>query len=172
MLGGYYPGQLYLGLSGWISAGVLTVQDALHAHYADNIIIIQQQNLVISNALHNHFADNLVLSEGKLLLINNSNHTLTSDVISLIINFLLETQNSKHFVSSNDVLKIINWDELGVYYGIYKKDRTESGALTPTEIAESLRYKPQRGEGDTFNVVELPSDGIYKPDNNNKTGVY
>lgn len=56
MLGGYYLGQLYLGLSGQVSAGSITIQNTDHGHSAGNITLVQH-TLDIDSNVHTLFDD-------------------------------------------------------------------------------------------------------------------
>ncbi len=75
MLGGYYLGQAYLGISGLPAAGLLTIQDSSHSHSVDNITLIQQHLLAIANSAHTLTSENLALIEHKLLAIANATHS-------------------------------------------------------------------------------------------------
>ena len=41
---------------------VLVIQDALHGHTADNLVLVQHNVLVIQDALHAHTAENVTLT--------------------------------------------------------------------------------------------------------------
>lgn len=104
MLGGYYLGQLYLGISGLPAAGILSIQNTSHDHTVDNIILLQQHVVVVSNTTHSLVSDNLDLIEHKTLVLNNTSHTLTSDVIALIQQHTLAVANSLHGLTSDNIV--------------------------------------------------------------------
>ena len=104
MLGGYYLGQHYLGISGWIGSGTLSVQNTEHSHTVTNITLLQQHVLVVDNTTHSLTSDNIALTEHKTLVIASANHALTSDTISLIQQHLLAIANSSHGLTSDNIL--------------------------------------------------------------------
>lgn len=104
MFGGYYLGQLYLGISGLPSAGSLTVQNTDHAHTVDNITLIQQHVLVVDNTTHSLTSDNLDLVEHKTLVIASASHSLVSDVISLIQQHTLVVSDAVHGLTSENIV--------------------------------------------------------------------
>lgn len=61
----------------------LGVQDALHSHTADNIVLTQDHNLVVQDASHAHTADNIVLTQVHNLVIQDALHSHTADNITL-----------------------------------------------------------------------------------------
>ena len=81
----------------------LTINDALHAHTADNIVLSQVHNLLIDEASHSHEADNLVLSQVHPLAVNDSNHAHIADNLLLSQAHGLVINSSGHGVSSDNV---------------------------------------------------------------------
>lgn len=60
MLGGYYLGYSYLGISGTLNQDdILIIQNALHGHYVDNIDLLQICSLLIDAALHSTSSDKI-----------------------------------------------------------------------------------------------------------------
>ena len=105
MLGGYYLGQLYLGLSGKVSAGSITVQNTDHVHSADNITLVQHYTVVVSNATHSATSDVLDIIENKLLDIASADNSLTSDNISLVQQHTLAIADTLYgLISDNTIL--------------------------------------------------------------------
>lgn len=104
MLGGYYLGQAYFGISGWTGAGLLTVQNTDHGHTTDNITLIQQHVIVVDNTTHSLTSQVIDLIEHKLLAINSTSHGLTSDVINLIQQHTLAIANSLHGLTSDNII--------------------------------------------------------------------
>lgn len=104
MLGGYYLGQQYLGISGWTASGAITVQNASHSHTVDNIALIQQHVLVVNDTTHSLTSDILDLIEHKTLAIASASHSLTSDIISLIQQHTIVISDSLHGLTSDSII--------------------------------------------------------------------
>ena len=103
MLGGYFLGQIYLGISGLPSSGELTVQSSIHSHSVDNITLIQQHVIALSNASHSLTSDNLDLIEHKTLVVNSAVHSLISDVIALTQAHTIVVANTTHGLTSDEI---------------------------------------------------------------------
>lgn len=106
MLGGYYLGQQYLGISGLPSAGVISVQDSSHSHGVDNITLIQQHVLTLADTTHSLTSDNLDLIEHKTLVIDSSLHSLTSDSIVLVQAHTIVVEDTTHGLTSDNIVII------------------------------------------------------------------
>ena len=106
MLGGYYLGQLYLGESGSMQSGLLTIQDSFHDHTVDNINIIQQHLITVQDALHGHTVDNIILTENKTLVIASSLHSLTSGSIVLVQAHTIAVEDTTHGLTSDNIVII------------------------------------------------------------------
>ena len=138
MLGGYYLGQAYLGISGWTATGTLTVQGATHEHTADEIVLVQKHTLSVSDSAHSHEAEgNIVLDKYLLLNVPDPGVFLvTSHEIPLIQNHTLLVDNTLHQLI-NSLARVIDWAEYNRYFGIYIKDfgdRTKNvDTLVPAE---------------------------------------
>ena len=76
----------------------LTINDALHAHTADNIVLSQVHNLLIDEAGHAHEADNLVLSQVHGLIIDEASHSHEADnlVLSQVHNLIISDGAHDH----------------------------------------------------------------------------
>jgi hypothetical protein len=85
---------------------VLVIQDATHAHSADNIVLTQQNTLVVQDGAHAHAADNVVLTGvGVDLIIQDGVHAHSADNLELIQANVLTIQDSTHaHLSDNLVL--------------------------------------------------------------------
>ena len=103
MLGGYYLGQAYLGISGLPSTGSLTVQDSSHSLTSDNIALIQQHVIALADAIHSLTSDNLDLIEHKTLVIDSTIHSLTSDNIVLTQAHTIVVENTTHGLTSDNI---------------------------------------------------------------------
>lgn len=84
MLGGYYLGQLYLGISGLPDTGTLSVQSSSHQLSSDNITITQKHTLVTSSAVHSLASDNVTIIQKFILKADDTIHNITSDNVSII----------------------------------------------------------------------------------------
>lgn len=108
MLGGYYLGQLYLGISGLPSSGSLSAQNAEHSHSVDNITLIQHHIIALADASHSLTSDNIDLIENKTLVVASATHGLTSDVIALLQNHLLVVADTLHGLTSDNITLLQN----------------------------------------------------------------
>jgi hypothetical protein len=61
----------------------LVIQDAAHAHAADNLALTQVHSLAVADALHAHSADSLVLTQVHQLAIQDALHSHTADNVVL-----------------------------------------------------------------------------------------
>lgn len=170
MLGGYYLGQAYLGISGWTASGELTVQEASHNHSADNAVLTQWHMLALNDALHSLVSDSPPLSQHMSLThVNDANHSLASDVLLLLQQHLLTVEDTRHPFRMESILRIINWDELGVFTGIYKPDRSSRGAFEQSDDEDGI-LKPVRIGSGSLEEAMIDS-GILKP-TNKETGIF
>lgn len=152
MLGGYYLGQLYLGLSGQVYDGSITVQNTDNGHSADNITLVQHHTVVVSDTTHSLTAEgNLLLTQ--LLPLNQPAPGVflaTSTEIVLTQKHTLVIENTMH-TPIDTLTRIINFADYNRFSGIYIVDRTtnvdtlvpatsDSGTLM-TEFSAFGRYK-------------------------------
>lgn len=103
MYGGYYLGQLYLGISGLPSSGTLTVQSSSHQLSSDNLTLTQKHTLVINSAAHTLVSDNITITQKHQLSIANTIHALTSDNIVLTQKHVLALNNALHGLTSSNI---------------------------------------------------------------------
>ena len=96
-------------------------------------------------------------------------HTITSDNIRLIERHLLSVDDVIQYTSSKSILKIINWDELGVYSGIYRWARKNSGDLGEASSEGGILVPSRKSNTQSFGTSQ-PDGGIYKRKNND-TGI-
>ena len=91
-----------VGKPGVVSSGgsstSLTIQDALHGHTADGVVLTTQWLLAIAESLHGHAADNLTLSAtgAANLVVQDAAHAHIADSISLTTNWLLSIADALH----------------------------------------------------------------------------
>ncbi len=171
MLGGYYLGQIYLGISGTLSQkDVLIIQSATHNHYADNLEIIQLHFILIDGTIHSVTSENIDLEQLHNLLVSNTLHSVISDKASLTQLHNLLVGNANHSLTSSHILKIFNWDELGKFFGTYLKDYGDEGVLDKLDTPEKSIYILDREKLGTFTGSEPNETGTYIKDNN-KQGI-
>ena len=103
MLGGYYLGQLYLGVSGLPSAGILSLVPASHQLTSDNITLTQKHTLVVANALHGHTAGSVVLTQKHLLAVENAIHSLQTDNVAITSEQVLGINSAFHGLTSTNI---------------------------------------------------------------------
>lgn len=84
-----------------VSAGGATnlvIQDASHAHSADNLALTLDTTLAIADAAHAHAADNVTLSisSGTDLVVQDADHAHTADNLALTLDTTLAVQDATH----------------------------------------------------------------------------
>lgn len=139
MLGGYYFGQEYLGISGWTDSGTLTVRGTNHSNTADNIALIQQHVIVVDNTTHSWIAQNNILA------VDNTMHTLV-DTLSRIIN--LADYNYFSGIYIKDFGQSGYLREFGsLYAGTLILQNKNIGLLEPTQIDSGVFVKSTNKQG-------------------------
>lgn len=103
MLGGYYLGQLYLGISGLPSSGTLSVQNASHQLSSDNINLTQKHTLVVNSAVHTLTSGNITLIQKHALTVENASHTLMSENVALTSEHFLGVNDAYHGLTSTEI---------------------------------------------------------------------
>lgn len=81
----------------------LAINDASHGHAADNIGLTQDHQLTIQEALHSHSAENITLSTAIDLLINAAAHSHIADNIALTQDHQLVIQESNHAHAADNI---------------------------------------------------------------------
>lgn len=86
----------------------LTVQDASHAHAADNLALTQIHQLAVADSNHAHAADNVALTQGHVLVVADSSHAHAVDNVALDETpaTVLTVQDGLHALTSDAVLFI------------------------------------------------------------------
>lgn len=103
MLGGYYLGQLYLGMSGLPSAGVLSVVQSNHQLSSDNITLVQKHTIVIESAAHSLTSENITLTQKHVLAVEDAVHSQLSDNSSITSEHFLGLDDSFHGLTSTEI---------------------------------------------------------------------
>lgn len=75
---------------------VLSIADAAHSHGADNIALTQAHVLAIADALHAHAADNLVLTQAHILTVQDATHAHAADNVALTTATILVVADAAH----------------------------------------------------------------------------
>lgn len=103
MLGGYYLGQLYLGISGLPAAGILSVVPSSHQLSSDNITLTQKHTIVIADAIHGLTSGNITLTQKHVLTVDNAIHTLMSENVAITSEQVLGVNDAFHGLTSTEV---------------------------------------------------------------------
>lgn len=103
MLGGYYLGQLYLGISGLPSAGTIVVLPSSHQLSSDNILLTQKHRILLDNATHALMSGNILLTQKHLLTVENSIHSLMSENAAITSEHFLGVNDSFHGLQSTEI---------------------------------------------------------------------
>jgi hypothetical protein len=103
MFGGYYLGQLYLGISGLPIAGILSVVPSSHQLSSDNVTLTQKHIIVIADTLHGLTSENITLTQKHLLSVDNAIHTLMSENVAITSEQVLGVNDAFHGVTSTEI---------------------------------------------------------------------
>lgn len=103
MLGGYYLGQLYLGISGLPSAGVLSAVPSSHQLSSDNLTLTQKHTLVVDSDSHTLASGNITLTQKHLLVVEDAIHTLMSENVALTSEHFLGVNDAFHGLESTEI---------------------------------------------------------------------
>lgn len=82
----------------------LVIQDAAHAHAADNLALTQHNVLAIQDAAHGHTADNQVLTQHNILAIQDASHGHSADNLVLTQHNVLAVQDALHAHAADNVV--------------------------------------------------------------------
>lgn len=104
MLGGYYLGQLYLGISGLPSAGVLSVVPSSHQLSSDNVTLTQKHTIVVDAVAHTLTSENITLTQKHVLSVDNAFHTLMSENVAITSEHFLGVNDAFHGLTSAEIL--------------------------------------------------------------------
>lgn len=103
MLGGYYLGQLYLGISGLPAGGTLSPQGASHQLSSDNITLTQKHTIVVDSDSHTLTSENITLTQKHVLTVEDVYHTLMSENVALTSEHFLGINDSFHGLTSTEI---------------------------------------------------------------------
>jgi len=103
MLGGYYLGQLYLGISGLPSAGVLSVVPSSHQLSSDQINLTQKHLLIVDAVSHSLTSENITLTQKHVLSVDNAFHTHLGDNASITSEHFLGVDDAYHGLTSTEI---------------------------------------------------------------------
>lgn len=139
MFGGYYLGQLYLGISGLPSSGVLSVVPSSHQLSSDNIALTQKHLILVNNSLHGILTDNVTLTQKHVLTVENAVHSQLSDNSSI---------TSEHFLGLDDAFHGLTSTEIQL---IQKHTIVVSNT---THVLRSLRLPPYQPDDEDIHLIE------------------
>lgn len=103
MLGGYYLGQLYLGISGLPAGGTLSIQGSSHQLSSDNINLTQKHTIVVASGGHTLTSGNVTLIQKHILTVQDAVHTHLSENTPITSEHFLGVHDSSHGVTSQEV---------------------------------------------------------------------
>lgn len=103
MFGGYYLGQLYLGISGRPSSGTLSVVQSNHQLSSDNINLTQKHLLVVNSSAHTLTSENITLTQKHVLSVEDAIHSLMSENVALTSEHFLGVNDAFHSVTSTEI---------------------------------------------------------------------
>lgn len=83
--------------------GTLVVQDASHAHTADNVTLTQVHNLAVQDAAHDHTVDNLTLTQVHILVVADAGHDHSAESPTLTQVHILVVQDATHGHTADNV---------------------------------------------------------------------
>lgn len=139
MLGGYYLGQLYLGISGLPAGGTLSPQGASHQLSSDNITLTQKHTIVVDSDSHTLTSENITLTQKHVLTVEDVYHTLMSENVAL---------TSEHFLGINDSFHGLTSTEIAL---------TQKHTIVvdnTTHVLRSLRLPPYQPDDEDINLIE------------------
>ena len=117
----------------------LTIQDVLHGHSADNLLLTQQHSLAVNEALHSHAVDNIDLTQQNILSILEVLHAHSADNVVLLGDSLLSVADTLHNHSVDNI------------------DLSVAHALA---VAEALHiHSSQNVDLQTGDILEIQSTG-------------
>ena len=103
MFGGYYLGQLYLGISGLPSAGELSVVPSSHQLSSDNLTLTQKHTLIVDSVAHSLTSQNITLTQKHVLSVDNALHNHLGDNASITSEHFLGMDDAYHGLSSTEI---------------------------------------------------------------------
>src|SRR4030067_871603 len=86
-----------------LQAHLLAVADASHAHTADAVALVQAHLLALQDVTHAHAVDNVALIQAHLLAVADISHAHTADNVALSLAALLEVQDVSHAHGADNV---------------------------------------------------------------------
>lgn len=170
MLGGYYLGQLYLGISGLVRYYILDIDTSNHSVTFNGITLTQLHNLILYNSLNNLTSDSLSLTQLHNILVNSAINRLDSDNITILQFHNLLVATTTHSVSSKKILKIFNWDEMNKFFGIYIKEYESLGGIDTVNSPDAISFIVPTTQSGSLSSIEITNQGTYIKDNN-KQGI-
>lgn len=103
MFGGYYLGQLYLGISGLPTAGTLSVVPSSHQLSSDNLTLTQKHTLIVDSVIHSLTSQNITLTQKHVLSVDSALHNHLGDNASITSEHFLGMNDAYHGLSSTEI---------------------------------------------------------------------
>ena len=82
----------------------LIIADAIHAHAADSVALIEQEVLSIQDASHGHAADNVDLSLAAVLAVADASHGHSANSVALVQQALLAIADALHAHAAENIV--------------------------------------------------------------------
>jgi hypothetical protein len=128
-------------------------EKAIHAQTADTLDFFQRHYLAVQDTTHAQLAESLLFLQRHYISVNDARHGQAVDNLTLIQDFKMSIDDTRHRQVADKIAKIFNWDELGKFFGVYKKDFAKGGDLTAEEIAAAVILKKDfTGSGNLNNI--------------------
>lgn len=95
----------------------LTVADALHAHSADAVVLVQSHVLAIAGTTHAHGAESVALVQAHMLSVADARHGHTVGSTALVQSHLLAIADAFHAHSADGVVLVV-LDPVDRWHGV------------------------------------------------------
>lgn len=97
----------------------LVIQDAAHAHTADNVAFTQVHGLAIQDSAHSHIVDNLAITQNHVMTVQDALHGHTAEQSNFVYNIQLAIQKATHAVSS-DVVDYTQVHQIAIHNALHE----------------------------------------------------
>lgn len=140
MLGGFYTGNYYTGISGWIASLYIIIDNPTNRVTSDNISISQKHIISPIGAIHGLGIDNTIVNQKQSIIVDGISFTPNSDTIRIYRKHILSIFDNVLSSQINPAY-IINWNDFDVESGkIYNLKEYQSGDID-TDTIDGGIYK-------------------------------
>lgn len=166
MLGGYYLGQLYLGISGLPAGGTLSPQGASHQLSSDNINLTQKHTIVVANTTHAVISQKAPPYQpdgygGGWGAIDGFGVAEFGGInILLPLNYLILAEDSRHTVTSPELDNFIQIFNM-IRTGEYKKDFGSQGDIGSEYTKDTGTMPVKQGNFGQITPVPESNQGLF-----------